>query len=64
MKTPRIANLPTATEEFESGEEQTMRRTAEQYMAGLHDDISDQQNQTSAPSSLALKRFQFLLMGA
>lgn len=64
MKTARIANLPTATEEYSSGDEQTMRRTAEQYMASLHDDISDQQNQTSAPSSLALKRFQFLLMGA
>ena len=63
MKTARIANLPTAPEELDPEEEQVMRRTAEQFMAGLHDDITDQQNQTSAPSSLALKRFQFLLMG-
>lgn len=63
MKAARIANLPTAPDELEPEEEQVMRRTVEQYMASLHDDVSDQQNQTSAPSSLALKRFQFLLMG-
>jgi GAF domain-containing protein len=64
MKTANIANLPTAKGEYSPDDEQIMRRAAEQYMASLHNDISDQQNQTSAPSSLALKRFQFLLMGA
>ena len=63
MKTARIANLPTAKGEYSSEDEQVMRRTAEQYMASLHDDVSEQQNQTSKLSTLAQKRHQFLLMG-
>ena len=63
MKTANIANLPTAKGEYSTDDEQVMRRTAEQYMASLHSDITDQQNQTSKLSTLAQKRHQFLLMG-
>jgi hypothetical protein len=63
VKAARIANLPTAPDELNPEEEQIMRRTIEQYLAILHDDVSEQQNQTSKPSTLAQKRHQFLLMG-
>jgi hypothetical protein len=63
MRTAQIANLPTAKGEYAEDNEQTMRRTTEQYLASIHNDVSDQQNQTSSLSSLAMKRHQFLLMG-
>jgi len=64
MKSAQTPNLPTAGKEYVQLPEHLFRRTAEQYMADLHGDIVDLQNQDSKPASLALRRHQFLLMGA
>lgn len=64
MKSGQIPALPVSSVEYDSDNEQTMRRSVEQYMSDLRGDIEDIQDQTSKPASLAMKRHQFLLMGA
>ena len=64
MKTPQSITLPVATLEYNQFDEQTMRRSAEQYMSDLRDDVASNQTKSGKDSSLALRRFQFLLMGA
>ncbi len=62
MKTAQIPNLPVAPDE--STNEQTMRRSVEQYLQDLRGDVLALENQTSSVATLALRRHQFLLMGA
>ncbi len=62
MKTAQIPNLPIAADE--STNEQTLRRSVEQYLQDLRGDVVALENQTSRVATLALRRHQFLLMGA
>ncbi len=64
MRTGQTISLPKATPEFNTTNEQIMRRTVEQGIESLRADIVDTREQTDKVSSLALRRFQFLLMGA
>lgn len=56
--------LPVSTPEYDSSNEQAMRRTVEQSFQDLESKVDSNTSKTSKPSSLALRRFQFLLMGA
>jgi hypothetical protein len=64
VRTPQSVNLPIATPEYSSWDEQASRRTTEQYIESLRSDIEDNELKKSSPGSLALRRYQFLLMGA
>ncbi len=64
MRSAQELNLPTATAVYDVNNEQTARRTVEQYMGDLREDVVGLEEQTSAPGTLALRRHQFLLMGA
>ena len=64
MRTGQTISLPKADREYLPDREQIMRRTVEQTFGGLRADIVDTREQTDKVSSLALRRFQFLLMGA
>jgi len=64
MRTSEIVSLPITLPEYETVNEQLMRRTVEQALASLRQDIVDAKNTTDRASSLALRRHQFLLMGA
>jgi hypothetical protein len=56
--------LPVASQEYEANNEQITRRTIENSFQDLEAKVDGNTNKTSKPSSLALRRFQFLLMGA
>jgi hypothetical protein len=56
--------LPVAPHEYAQGNEQTMRRTVEQELRALRLAGEVTASQKGAVESLALRRFQFLLMGA
>lgn len=64
MKTSEIISLPITLSEYEPTNEQLMRRTVEQTFASLRGDIIDARDTTDKEASLALRRHQFLLMGA
>ena len=64
MKTEQSPNLPTAEREYSQDSEQNMRRTIEHYLEDLRGDVVDLQNQHNSSATLALRRHQFLLMGA
>lgn len=63
MKSSEIFSLPISPGEYEVNNEQTMRRTVEQYVSNLRDDVKTNEDKKSKPGSLAIRRFQFLLMG-
>lgn len=56
--------LPLAPPEYEENNEQTTRRTIEQNFQDLGSLVASNRDKSSGPSSLAMRRFQFLLMGA
>ena len=64
MKSPAVVTLPVAAEQYDGNDEQVMRRTVEQGFQDLRSDVVDNRSKTDKDSSLALRRFQFLLMGA
>ena len=64
MKTAQSFTLPAAEQEYRQDSEQNMRRSIEHYLEDLRGDVVDLQNQTNPTASLALRRHQFLLMGA
>ena len=64
MKTAQSPTIPVAPADYEQTNEQTTRRSIEQYMSDLRDDVASNQTKSGKDSSLALRRFQFLLMGA
>lgn len=64
MRSAQNIKLPSAENEYSADGERIMRRTAEQALEDLRNDIIDTRNKSDSPSSLALRRFQFLLMGA
>lgn len=63
MKTNQTITLPIAAQEYDAFSEQVMRRTVEQSIAALRNDITATRDGEYAPASLAHKRHQFLLMG-
>ena len=64
MKSPAVVTLPVAADQYDGNDEQVMRRTVEQGFQDLRSDVVDNRSKTDKDSSLALRRFQFLLMGA
>jgi|TARA_R100000995_G_scaffold73606_1_gene42445 hypothetical protein len=56
--------LPTANPEYDFQNELTMRRSIERSFATTQDDFEKIENKVGKVESLALKRYQFLLMGA
>jgi|TARA_R100000482_G_scaffold123859_4_gene74866 hypothetical protein len=56
--------LPVAPLEYLARDEQVTRRTIENSFEDLESKVDANRNKTSKESSLALRRFQFLLMGA
>jgi hypothetical protein len=61
---PRYTTLPVATREYQQENEQVARRTIEQSLQDISTTVEGNTNKTNKDSSLALRRFQFLLMGA
>ena len=60
----RYTTLPVARPEYDSENEQVTRRTIEQALQDVTTIVEGNRIKTSKPSSLAIRRFQFLLMGA
>jgi hypothetical protein len=60
----RYTTLPVANKEYEQQNEQVARRTIEQSLQDISSIVEGNTNKTNKNSSLALRRFQFLLMGA
>lgn len=56
--------LPVPTPEYDVNNEATTRRTIEQAMDQIENDINLAKTQGDKSGSLAMRRFQFLLMGA
>ena len=56
--------LPVASRQYDAENEQISRRTIENSFQDLENKVDGNTNKKSKPSSLALRRFQFLLMGA
>jgi len=61
---PRYTTLPVASKEYEQQNEQVARRTIEQSLQDISSTVEGNTNKTNKDSSLALRRFQLLLMGA
>lgn len=64
MRTPETITLPVASEQYGFDNEQLMRRSAEQAFQDLRSDVVENRHKSNRDSSLAIRRFQFLLMGA
>ena len=56
--------LPVPTPEYDVNNEATTRRTIEQALDQIENDVNIAKTQGDKPGSLAMRRFQFLLMGA
>ena len=64
MRTSENIPLPVAEFEYSRENEQRTRRTVELAISSLRSDVVVHRDQKDGPASLALKRHQFLLMGA
>jgi ribosomal protein S3AE len=64
MKSSEVLRLPTVGADYNRDNEQITRRTVEQHLEDLRGDLVDIRDTTDKETSLALKRHQFLLMGA
>ena len=56
--------LPVPAPEYDGGNEAITRRTIEQAMDQIENDVIQAKTQGDKTGSLAMRRFQFLLMGA
>jgi len=56
--------LPIPRVEYDSNNEAITRRTIEQALDQIENDVNLAKTQGDKPGSLAMRRFQFLLMGA
>ena len=63
MKTGSIISLPIAKSSYQMDDEQLTRRTIEQALSDLRQDVVEAHDIKATQLSLALRRFQFLLMG-
>ncbi len=64
MASIRTIPLPSPNEEYDRENEQTMRRTVEFALQNIENDVLLAKTQGDKDGSLAMRRFQFLLMGA
>ena len=64
MRSSQTTNLPEATKEYNTTNEQMTRRAIEQALSDLRNDVTESQNLLNSVCSLSQRRFQFLLMGA
>ena len=64
MAQSRVIPLPLATLEYEQQNEATTRLTIEQSLQDVKNDVVLAKTQGDKDGSLAMRRFQFLLMGA
>lgn len=60
----RYTTLPVAQQGYDRENEQVTRRTIEQALQDVSSIVEGNRDKTNKLSSLALRRFQFLLMGA
>ena len=56
--------LPVPTPDYDVNNDATTRRTIEQALDQIENDVNLAKTQGDKPGSLAMRRFQFLLMGA
>ncbi len=56
--------LPVPAPEYDVANEAITRRTLEQALDQIENDVELAKTQGDKPGSLAMRRFQFLLMGA
>ena len=59
-----VSPLPLASEEYEQINESITRRSIEQALQEVKSDVDLAKTQGDKDGSLAMRRFQFLLMGA
>ena len=59
-----VSPLPLASEEYEQSNESITRRSIEQTLQEVKSDVDLAKPQGDKDGSLAMRRFQFLLMGA
>ena len=64
MASVRTNPLPSPPEEYSSEDERTMRRTVEFALQNIETDVLLAKTQGDKDGSLAIRRFQFLTMGA
>ena len=64
MAQSKIPPLPLATLEYEQQNEAITRLTIEQALQEIGNDVTLAKTQGDKDGSLAMRRFQFLLMGA
>lgn len=64
MKTSHIISLPIAAKDYAIENEQLTRRTIEESLSSLRQDVVEAHDIKAKQLSLALRRFQFLLMGS
>ena len=60
----RQNRLPVPTPEYQANNEAITRRTIEQALDQIENDVNLAKTQGDKSGSLAMRRFQFLLMGA
>jgi len=64
MRSSEFVSLPQVTREYNSMNAQSSRSTTEKFIQDLRNDIIDVRDTNTSDASLALRRHQFLLMGA
>ena len=64
MAQSKITPLPLATPEYEQQNESITRLTIQQALQEIENDVTLAKTQGDKDGSLAMRRFQFLLMGA
>lgn len=64
MRTSETMTLPVALQHYDTFNEQTARRTSEQFLQDLRADLVEVRDNTDKSASMAKRRHQFLLMGA
>jgi len=64
MRTSSTFALPISSPEYNEINERTTRRTIEQRFEDIRFDMIDNRDKLTSTSSLPIRRFQFLLMGA
>ena len=64
MSQSKTIPLPIATLEYEQQNEAVTRLTIEQALQEIENDVTLAKTQGDKDGSLAMRRFQFLLMGA
>ena len=64
MAQSRVVPLPVAAEEYDFRNEATTRVQIEQSLQEVKNDVVLAKTQGDKEGSLAMRRFQFLLMGA